>query len=380
MLLVLLVASAAMGSGCGSKGLDRQADVNAALAAASAALVARDPVAWFLALPCEGTTVQSDSYQTYTGLSHYPWASVTAKAVPVGGVQGRYHVRFYGRLKGSDTSPLVCERVLDFAWREGRLRLVADRTERGSRETYYLAFADPLVIVRPHLVVVGDRWHKTLMSRIAACDRQAERVATRLRLDPDAPEVKSKTVVYVCALPEQAWKASNARPDEGAAAFQVDQQIYIVGEGAAWWKAWAPGIVRHELTHVYASTFGEGKRYVGLLAEGLGGALEGDYDFSTLRAEVADGNRTLPLRKALLHGSLRRGLSERQVILAYLEGAALVLYLEKRWGMKGAWAFADAVADSDETRVGIERATRQSLGVTWNELYRGWKGYVRTLR
>jgi hypothetical protein len=180
VLLAALIVAAAMGAGCGSKDAAQQADVRAALKAASAALVSRDAVAWFLALPCEGTTAQYDSCQTYIGLSRYPWAKVTAKADPVGGVQGRYRVRFYGRLKGSDTSPLLCERVLDFAWREGRLRLVADRTDEWSRGTYYFAFTRPLVIVRPQLVVVGDRWHRKLMSRIAACDGQTQRVAARL--------------------------------------------------------------------------------------------------------------------------------------------------------------------------------------------------------
>jgi hypothetical protein len=55
-LLVLLVATAAIGTGCGSKDAAQKADVRAALTAASAALVSRDAVAWFLALPCEGTT------------------------------------------------------------------------------------------------------------------------------------------------------------------------------------------------------------------------------------------------------------------------------------------------------------------------------------
>ena len=118
--------------GCGSKGAAQQADVRAALAAASAALVSHDAVAWFRALPSEGKSAEHASWLTYSGLSRFPWAKVSAKAAPVDDVQGRYRVRFYGRLKGSDTSPLVCERILDFAWRQGRLKVVADRTEEWS--------------------------------------------------------------------------------------------------------------------------------------------------------------------------------------------------------------------------------------------------------
>ena len=379
-LLALLVATTAIGAGCGSKDAAQKADVGAALKAASAALVSKDAVAWFLALPCEGTTAQYDSYQTYIGLSRYPWAKVTAKAVPVAGVQGRYRVRFYGRLKGSDKAPLLCERDLDFAWREGRLRLVADRTEQWRRGTYYLAFTRPLVIVRPHIVVVGDRWHEKLMSRIAACDGQALRVATRLHLDPDAPELKSKTLVYVCASPEQTTMAAFARVTKHAVACETDQQVYVNGGCGRYLKKYTPETVRHELTHVYAPAFGEGKHFVGLLVEGLAVAVEDGDDFSALRAEVASGNRVLPLKRGLMHGDVWKGFSARQRHLAYLEGGALVLYLEKRWGMKGAWAFADAVTNSDRTPAGIDQATRESLRISWRELYRGWKGYVRTLR
>jgi len=288
-------------------------------------------------------------------------------------------VRFYGRLKGSDTSPLICERILDFVWRQGRLKMVADRTEEWSRETYYLAFSDPVVKVRPHLVVVGERWQKRLMSRIAACDGQARRVATRLRLDANAPQFQNRTLVYVCADREQAWNASASRPHKGMAAGVVDQQIYAINSYPGFWKWYTPAAVRHELAHIYAADFGDGKHFVGLLVEGLAVAVEGGYDFSALRAEVASGNRVIPLKKTLMHGNVWHGLSKRQIDLAYLEGGALVRYLWKRWGLKRAWAFADAVAASDMTPADIEEATSQSLGVTWSELYAGWKRFVRTL-
>jgi len=378
-LLALLVATAATGAGCGSKSAAQSADVRAALTAASAALVSHEAVAWFLALPSEGKAAQSASYQTYAGLSRFPWAKVSAKAASVDGVQGRYRVRFYGRLKGSDTSPLVCERILDFAWRQGRLNVVADRTDEWSRDTYYLAFTNPIVTVRPHLVVVGERWQKRLVRRIAACDRQAQRVATRLHLDANAAQLETKTLVYVCASREQAWKASDSRPDKRMAGAVVDKQVYAIGESPAWWKSYSPDFVRHELAHVYADDFGDGKHFVGLLVEGLAVAVEGNYDFSALRAEVASGNRVLPLKKALMHEHLWKGFSGHHISLAYLEGGALVRYLWKRWGLEDAWAFADAVAASDMTPADIEEATSRSLGVTWSELYAGWKRFVRTL-
>lgn len=108
--------------------------------------------------------------------------------------------------------------------------------------------------------------------------------------------------------------------------------------------------------------------------------MEGGWDWSGLRSAIARGNHVLPLKKGLMQGDIWHGLNGRQIDAAYMEGAALVLYLEKRWGLKGAWAFADAVAASDLTSAGIDRATRASLGVTWVELHRGWKEFVRTMR
>ena len=378
-LFAVLVAAAAIGAGCGAKGSAQPGDVRASLASACSALVAKDAVAWYYALPTDDTSAELAVRQIYAGLARFPWAHVSAKAVPLGSGPGRYRVTFYGELVGADTSPLVCQRILDFAWRQGRLKVVADRTEEWSRDAYYLAFSDPVVIVRPHLVVVGDGWQKPLISRVAACDGQAQRVAARLQLDPKTSALARKTLVYVCASLDQAWKASTFRPDPRMAAGAVGQQIYIIDSRPRRWKRYTVETVRHELAHVYAGAFGKGKHFVGLLVEGLAVAAEGDRDFSALRTEVATGNRVLPLEKGLMHESVWKGLSDRQIDLAYLEGGALVLYLEKGWGMRRARAFAQAVADSDMTQADIERATRQSLGVSWGELYTGWKGYVRTL-
>ena len=77
-LLAMLVATATLCAGCG--GRSYQTGVDAALEGASAALVAKDPVAWFRALPPEGKPAQQAWYQTYSGLARFPWAKVSAKA------------------------------------------------------------------------------------------------------------------------------------------------------------------------------------------------------------------------------------------------------------------------------------------------------------
>ena len=380
LVLMAVVVLGVSSGGCGD-GARRQHAVDAALKAASAALVAGDAAAWYFALPTEGASAALVVRQVNVGLARYTWTRVHAKAVPVDGKPGRYTVRFYGQLAHADTSPLVCECVLDFGWRDGRLKVVADRTDQWARDAYYLAFTDPVVLVRPHLVVVGDDWQRPLMARIAAADGQVRRVIRRLQLAPDSPGLGRKTLIYVCASRLQAFEASHAFIDKHMVAGERDGQIFAVDVWPAYWKRYASDIVRHELTHVYAGKFGDGKHCVGLLVEGLAVAVEGGYDFGPLRTEVARGNRILPLKKGLMHGRVWwDGLSDHRTYLAYLEGGALVKYIWKRWGLKSVWAFAAAVSAGDATPVGIERATGRTLGITWGQFYKGWKGYVRTLR
>ena len=377
-LCVLLAVLVASGAGCGRGVEARQADVETALKAASAALVAHDPAAWKAALPAEGVSAQRAWQQVYAGLSRFRWATVFAEVVPVDPGNGRYGIRFHGRLAGSDGAPVVGKRLLEFATRKGRLTLVADRTTSWVRLFYYFSFKDPVVVVGKHLVVIGDRSQRRLISRVAACDEQADRVIADLHLDPASPEARRKTLVYVCRS-YQDWAVSNQESDPGVIAYEYERQIYALAGGPGDWERNTPAYVRHELTHVYAGTFGVGEHYVTLPVEGLAMAVTGDRDYQGLRAEVASGNRTLPLMQSLSQEDVLEGLDQDTLDLAYAEGSALVLYLEQRWDLERAWVFADAVAASDMTPAGIREATLRSLGITWSDLYRGWKAYVRRL-
>ncbi len=100
-----------------------------------------------------------------SALTRFPLTKVWAKATPEGDAPGRYRVRFYGRVAGADTAPVLCERLLQFGRRGGRLTLVADRTEERLRAAYYLAFQDPVVRSRSHLVVVAERSWEWLIPR-----------------------------------------------------------------------------------------------------------------------------------------------------------------------------------------------------------------------
>ena len=157
------------------------------------------------------------------GLARFPLTEVWAEATPERGAPGRYRVRFYGRLRGADTAPVLCERLLQFGRREGRLTLVADRTEERLRAAYYLAFQDPVVRSRSHLVVIAERNWEWLIPRTLACNEQTLRVARRFGLDSTSPQLRQKTIVYVSASRRQAWDAAASRPHEGMSAGAVDR-------------------------------------------------------------------------------------------------------------------------------------------------------------
>jgi len=56
-----------------------------------------------------------------------------------------------------------------------------------------------------------------------------------------------------------------------------------------------------------------------------------------------------------------------------------VLYVLDRWGLAKLRPFVTAVADSDLSEEGIDKATRETLDVSWDKFYAGWKDYVLSL-
>ena len=54
-------------------------------------------------------------------------------------------------------------------------------------------------------------------------------------------------------------------------------------------------------------------------------------------------------------------------------------YVLQRLGLKKLKPFFVAVADSDLTDEGIDKAARATLGVGLDDLYAGWQEYVLTL-
>jgi hypothetical protein len=78
-------------------------------------------------------------------------------------------------------------------------------------------------------------------------------------------------------------------------------------------------------------------------------------------------------------GSLWSGNSQEKVELAYLEAGSVILYVDDEWGLGMLKRWVTAVADSDLTPDGLAAATRDTLGVGWDEFVDGWAQYVQTL-
>ena len=358
-----------------------QAAVDAAVDRAAAALLAGDAAAWSRTLPAQ-TVAQARSWmQIYTELRRFDWRRLEARAAPPGddpgAPAGRFVVQIGGRLAGEKTHTLA-ERTLDLGVRNGRVTVVADRTPEQRRDDYFLAFTDPVVVTRDHLVVVGDRWQRPRISLVAACDDQARRVVRTLELRPK--KLARPTLIVVAGSDLQADQASAAPDDDWPAGFELDGIVYLLGSSVGTHPEVAAELLRHELAHAYTEFTGAGDHAPALLIEGLGVVSEDNPDFADLLGELACGNRTLPLKRALTLELDWSGLDEDQISLGYLEGAALVLFIDRFWGMKRVYSLIHELAWApklDETAVA--NACEDVLGIPWSQMYERWRQFVRTL-
>lgn len=358
-----------------------QASVDAALDRASAALRARDAAAWSRALPAQTAAQEQSWLEVYTRLARFDWRRLKTRSIALGpeddAPAGRYVVQFGGRLAREELHVLA-QRTLDLSLRDGRVTIIADRTPEERRDDRFLAFNDPVVVTTDHLVIVGDRWQRRRISLIAACDDQAPEVVRRLELG--GKELARPTLVIVTGSDLQADQAAGAPDDSSVAGFELNGIVYLIGSSVGTHREVAAELLRHELAHAYTESACAGDHPPAALVEGLGVVGEDNLDFADLRGELACGNQTLPLKKALTLQLDWKGLNDDQIGLGYLEGASLVLFIDKYWGMARLYSLIDELQGAPQLdEATVAEACKKVLGITWSQLYERWRQFVQTL-
>ena len=358
------------------------------LGRAAEALRAGDRAAYRAALPASGAAARRSLGELFGHLSPLPWTRLTLLGTPVPREPGRFDVRAVGQLGSTGPRDRVGgERILDLQMLGARVIATGDATPPAVKRQYLMAFHDPVAVSRNGLLVLADRRAKDRAEALADAGASAR---TRLALVGVAPN--ASVLVSVFSSLEDLKASLGGGPDEDRIRFFSHagprvtprpwriRDIGVLGPSLDGTGAWMPLMLSHEMTHAYTGQwFAKTVHAPTFLLEGLATAVEGGRDWTPLREEVATGNQLWPLLDAMAAGNLWMGNSTEQVRLAYREAGAVVLYVLDRWGLAKLRPFVTAVADSDLTEEGIDKATREALGVSWDDFYAGWKDYALAL-
>ena len=355
-----------------------------------AALEARQRSAWQAALPARGRAAHEALGELYARLSSIPWTSLHAQVTTTNALTGVYDVKIVGRPGGAGPSDrIVAERLLVVGHAGGSLIATGDISPAAMRTKYFMAFRRPRVIVRDGAVVVFDESWRPLAAELAGdMPRARADVKALLGVTGDRP-----IVVFLYSSPPEVGRYL------GQVKAQKREQFFArlpdTTSGVLWWPTdvgvlasalpladpWTEHMLAHEVTHTLTWRWFYSTRHAPpLLLEGMATAVEGARSYLLLRAEVAAGNRSMPLLSALARPDLWTGVRMARVTLAYLEGGALVKYVLADWGRAALKRFCVDVADSSLSGPAIKDVVSRDLHVSWGSFYRGWKSYVMTLQ
>lgn len=365
-----------------------QAEAQAAVHAAITALADADERAWEAALPASGKAARRATSDLFETLSDLPWTALAAAVEPVPSKPGRFDVRVVGELAGAGPDDrVVAERVLELEVIGGRAVVTGDQSPAAVRRQFFMAYREPQVVEHEACVVLTEPRYRDLAEDLAAAAGAARDDLAKLGIDP-----RRLVVLYLYADRGQLERSLGGGPTDrrfeffSAAAPRLSPElwwprdVHVLAPALKDQDDWLPRLLAHELTHAFTVHWFAGTRNDPMfLAEGLAVAVEGGRSYAPLREELAAGNPQLPLKSAIALGSLWSGNPDEKVQLAYLEAGSVVLYILDEWGLEALKRWVTAVADSDLTPEGIEKAGATALGVSWDEFFEGWTAYVQTL-
>lgn len=391
-----IVVLAAATAGCGAREpvLDDSAPVTLALARhtfaqAAEMVVAGDRAGWAVALPVgrgpHAAAVADDLADIFATLSPLPWRTFSFAVTAVDEQAGVVRVVGSGRL--GDAGPpdrLAVVRYLRLRTVGDGVAIVADETPAQVRRRYMMALHDPVVVQRPGLVVLADRWAGDRATLVAAA-------ATRVRSRLAAMGVDTCPDVLITIYGSAEDVRDSLGLDEPTARLRffahaplhVGEEPWRIADVAVmgpWLRDVGPrlaDILAHELAHAYTlQWFVEAGRAPSLLVEGIAGAAEGTAITPALRDEVASGNQLWPLPESFAATDVWDEARGEDVSLGYDLGASLVEYVVARWGVSALRPFVAAVAAADPSEAGMDAALGAALGVDWRGFYAGWRRYV----
>jgi len=318
-------------------------------------------------------------------LAPLPWRSFSFEVTPIDPSAGVYRVRGSGQLGSAGPADRIAVvRYLRLRGVPDGVVVLADETPEDLRRRYLMALHDPLVLQRPGLLVLADRWARGRAATVLAAAEKA-----RPRLAALGVSTRPTVVITVFGSAEDVRAALATKAATARLAFfsypalriaEGPWPTYDVGVMGPWLRdagVSMEDVLTHELAHAYTLRWFSGDdEPPSLIVEGIAQAAEGSAAGSALREEVATGDQLWPLPESLGVGDVWDGGDGQAVSLGYDIGGSLVAYVAARWGARKVRPFAQAVAAAEPTETGMDAALDEALGVTWREFFTGWRRYV----
>lgn len=349
---------------------------------------AHDAAGWRRLLPAEGAAYASLG-RLYGTLRVFSWTTLRASVDPIPREPTRFDVVITGAPDGfGPPDRLIAERVLVVERRAGRLTVTGDVSPPAVSRLYLAAFDHPIAVKVAGALVIGDRVWRPRVEAIAGAVAYARATVRRVL---DVKPARG-LIIFVFDSRTQLNASLNGviqEPRVNFISFGAERlstkpwwpsDILVVAPALNGKSAWLPLMVAHEMTHGYTMRWFFATKHAPLfLEEGLATAVEGGRTYAPLRAELASGNKQVPLLLAFAYGTLWSAGDYAPVLLGYLEAGAIVKYVLQRWGPSKLRTWVVEVANTDLSAAAVKRSVSAVLGVDWGTFVKGWQAYVQTL-